>query len=341
MRSHKAYHLQKTEMDQYEDTNNINTEDSNQSSCLESNLLNGCENENTRMLASKVNDEKAVPYKEEKKSFSQAYYLLSSLRKDNEKSQVESFSFSLHEAQAEKKFHHKTQTKCGSLLLAEAAEVASKMESIARENIKDTYSGALFTAAENQNMSKSPLLLSPHNHTSSSHASSKKDHLVANCRDKKKDRPLPKPHIYHDYSNIPDTLAFVRKKTGGVTQPFPEKLMNMLNFEYPLNCSIVSWLPHGRAFIVRKPKEFTETIMPKYFRQTKLTSFQRQLNLYGFRRITQGVDSGAYYHELFLRSRPRLCMRMNRQKVKGTGHKQPTDATSEPNFYASELVQVF
>ena len=150
------------------------------------------------------------------------------------------------------------------------------------------------------------------------------------------------PHVYHDYANVPDTIGFVRKKTGGVSQPFPEKLYEMLSHETtstntPLAVgdvnSIVSWLPHGRAFLVRKPKSFTEQIMPKYFRQTKLTSFQRQLNLYGFRRITQGSDAGAYYHELFLRGRPQLCMRMVRQKVKGTGHKQPTDVGSEPNFY--------
>ena len=72
----------------------------------------------------------------------------------------------------------------------------------------------------------------------------------------------------------------------------------------------------------------------RYFRQTKLTSFQRQLNLYGFRRLTQSTDAGAYYHELFLRGRPQLCLRMVRQKVKGTGHKQPADAQTEPNFYA-------
>ena len=54
----------------------------------------------------------------------------------------------------------------------------------------------------------------------------------------------------------------------------------------------------------------------------------------GFRRITQGPDAGAYYHELFLKGRPQLCMRMQRQKVKGTGHKLPADAESEPNFYS-------
>jgi hypothetical protein len=134
-------------------------------------------------------------------------------------------------------------------------------------------------------------------------------------------------HVYFDYSVVPDTIGFVRKKTGGVTKPFPEKLHEMLTLESLPEIDpsvVVSWLPHGRAFIVRKPKLFTSKIMPKYFRQTKLTSFQRQLNLYGFRRITQGPDSGAYYHELFLQGRPQLCMRMVRQKVKGTGHKQPS-----------------
>eukprot|EP00557_Chaetoceros_sp_GSL56_P008696 CAMPEP_0176496102 /NCGR_PEP_ID=MMETSP0200_2-20121128/11019_1 /TAXON_ID=947934 /ORGANISM="Chaetoceros sp., Strain GSL56" /LENGTH=598 /DNA_ID=CAMNT_0017894041 /DNA_START=961 /DNA_END=2757 /DNA_ORIENTATION=+ len=152
------------------------------------------------------------------------------------------------------------------------------------------------------------------------------------------------PHVYHDYANVPDAIGFVRKKTGGVTQPFPEKLYEMLSKESPSEenpNAIVSWLPHGRAFIVRKPKLFTSKIMPQYFRQTKLTSFQRQLNLYGFRRITQGSDAGAYYHELFLRGRPQLCMRMVRQKVKGTGHKQPTDVGSEPNFYTMPPVSEF
>jgi len=47
-------------------------------------------------------------------------------------------------------------------------------------------------------------------------------------------------------------------------QPFPEKLHEMLDaVEGTELTSIVSWLPHGRAFLVRKPKEFTDKIMPK------------------------------------------------------------------------------
>ena len=33
--------------------------------------------------------------------------------------------------------------------------------------------------------------------------------------------------------------------------------------------NVVSWLPHGRAFIVHKPEEFAEKILPAFFHQTK------------------------------------------------------------------------
>jgi hypothetical protein len=70
------------------------------------------------------------------------------------------------------------------------------------------------------------------------------------------------PHVYRDYSNVPDAAGYVRKKTGGVTQPFPEKLHELLDREN--EPAVVSWLPHGRAFLVRKPKDFTSRVMPKY-----------------------------------------------------------------------------
>ena len=100
---------------------------------------------------------------------------------------------------------------------------------------------------------------------------------------------------------------------------------------------IVDWMPHGRAFLVKNPKLFASQVLPQCFKQSKFLSFTRQLNLWGFKRITRGVDTGAYYHELFLRGRPYLAMRMKRQKIKGTGMKLVPNPDAEPNFYEDWL----
>lgn len=118
---------------------------------------------------------------------------------------------------------------------------------------------------------------------------------------------------------------------GGVAKPFPVKLHQLL--ERKELCEIISWQPHGRCFILRKPKEFLEIVMPRYFRQSKITSFQRQLNLYGFHRLTSGPDKGGYYHERFLRGKPALCEGMLRVRIKGKGSKSPGNPEAEPNFY--------
>jgi len=91
---------------------------------------------------------------------------------------------------------------------------------------------------------------------------------------------------------------------GGVTTPFPWKLHIMLDaMDKAGDKSIVCWQPHGRAFMVHKPKEFVQDVMSHFFNQTKYASFQRQLNLYGFSRLTHGPDKGAYYHNCFVRSK--------------------------------------
>lgn len=122
-----------------------------------------------------------------------------------------------------------------------------------------------------------------------------------------------------------------RKNAGGVTKPFPGKLMEVLN---RLDIAdVIEWRSHGRAFLVKDPKLFATQVLPRFFKQTKFLSFTRQLNLWGFKRITRGKDKGAYYHEMFLRGRPYLAMRMKRQKIKGTGMKLTPDPDSEPDFY--------
>lgn len=157
-----------------------------------------------------------------------------------------------------------------------------------------------------------------------------------------KQRHLVK-HEYHDHAfddvNTSKSKKQRRGPRGGVTTPFPVKLHNLLDDNHYED--VISWQPHGRCFILRKPKEFLGEVMPKYFKQTKLTSFQRQLNLYGFNRLTSGPDKGGYYHELFLRGKEELCTTMVRTRIKGTRTKGASNPDSEPNFYAMPpLVEV-
>lgn len=122
---------------------------------------------------------------------------------------------------------------------------------------------------------------------------------------------------------------------GGVAVAFPIKLHEMLDkIEKDGHADVVSWQPHGRCFLVHKPKEFAEHVMPTYFKMSKFPSFLRQLNLYGFRRLTRnGSDKGGYYHELFLRNKVFLSYRIPRMRVKGNGVRARSNPESEPDFY--------
>jgi hypothetical protein len=177
------------------------------------------------------------------------------------------------------------------------------------------------------------------------------------------DRPVVK-HNYHDFAGEPNPdkdqmeeevhdhddevvssdednkKHSKRSHRGGVTQPFPERLHDMLeHVEQDGLSHIISWQPHGRCFLVHDPKAFVATVMPSYFKQSKLTSFQRQLNLYGFCRLTSGPDRNAYYHELFLRGKPFLCKRMYRTRIKGIGIKKASNPSAEPDFYKMPFVE--
>jgi hypothetical protein len=46
-----------------------------------------------------------------------------------------------------------------------------------------------------------------------------------------------------------------------------------------------------------------------------------------------GRDKGAYYHELFLRSKRFLSHRIQRIKIKGKGARKPSSPETEPNFF--------
>eukprot|EP00571_Detonula_confervacea_P002573 CAMPEP_0172320548 /NCGR_PEP_ID=MMETSP1058-20130122/40770_1 /TAXON_ID=83371 /ORGANISM="Detonula confervacea, Strain CCMP 353" /LENGTH=267 /DNA_ID=CAMNT_0013035835 /DNA_START=150 /DNA_END=953 /DNA_ORIENTATION=- len=126
-----------------------------------------------------------------------------------------------------------------------------------------------------------------------------------------------------------------RGPRGGIYDPFPLKFHRMLDRvrEEELE-SVVSWISHGRAFKIHKPKVFAATIMPRFFNQSKYTSFQRQLNLYGFSRCCRGRDAGAYHHPCFLRGKQPLAKNIVRTKIKGNGHKTMKLHEGEPDFHA-------
>lgn len=146
-------------------------------------------------------------------------------------------------------------------------------------------------------------------------------------------------HDYHDHSH--DNRADYQEEhpaRGGVTTPFPLKLHEMLeNVSADGFDQIISWQPHGRCFVVHKPKEFVE-LLPQYFKLSKLASFQRQLNLYGFQRLTRGRDRGGYYHELFLKGKVFLAHSIQRIKVKGTGVRARSNPDAEPDFWTMPWV---
>lgn len=103
---------------------------------------------------------------------------------------------------------------------------------------------------------------------------------------------------------------------------------------------VISWLPHGKGFIIYKKKKFAAEVLPVYFKQSKFTSFTRKLNRWGFTRVTRGPETGAYYHKYFQRGDLRLCMQMSCQSSK---HQQlpvaPTGMNFGSAFGANQLFQ--
>lgn len=95
------------------------------------------------------------------------------------------------------------------------------------------------------------------------------------------------------------------------------------------NENVITWLPHGKAFIVYQKEKFANDILPRYFKETKYTSFTRKLNRWGFERINKGPEVGAYYHKHFQRSNPHRCTKMSCVSSKidqdtNTGEKAPS-----------------
>lgn len=73
-------------------------------------------------------------------------------------------------------------------------------------------------------------------------------------------------HSYHDNSQAEDDSD--ESRVGGVVSPFPVVLHRLLEASQVSGFGdIVSWLPHGRAFLVHDQERFVNEVMPQYFRK--------------------------------------------------------------------------
>ncbi|GFH58405.1 hypothetical protein CTEN210_14881 [Chaetoceros tenuissimus] len=155
---------------------------------------------------------------------------------------------------------------------------------------------------------------------------------------KNEEKKEPLTREYRDYANCNERIEICTK--GGVKVPFPVVLYNMLehiDLKEPQLAKIISWQPHGRCFVTHNPKRFEDEVLPRFFKQKHYASFRRQLNLWGFKRLTQsGPDNGAYYHEMFLRTKTYLCRAIERL-ANGSGNgRGPSNPEGEPHFFSME-----
>lgn len=154
---------------------------------------------------------------------------------------------------------------------------------------------------------------------------------------KEKDALLPEYKDYAGCEDIPmdskEELLLSQYHENQLKGPFPFKLhivLKILNQEGSHH--IISWSPHGRSFQIKSQHRFEVEVIPRFFKTNQMSSFRRQLNLYEFVRINDGLEAGCYYHELFLRSKPLLSLKMERINRKGTITRPRQDSPPFSNF---------
>jgi len=93
---------------------------------------------------------------------------------------------------------------------------------------------------------------------------------------------------------------------------FPEILMITLNEAAADDtiASIISWDVSGTCFFINEQNLFEKIVIPKFFPGIKYSSFTRRLNRWNFHLIRSGPNRGAYFHALFRRDNPKLCLKM-------------------------------
>jgi hypothetical protein len=116
---------------------------------------------------------------------------------------------------------------------------------------------------------------------------------------------------------------------------FPMKLFHILmKNEY---AHIVSWMPHGKSWMILNPKEFEKVVIPLYFNHKSISSFVRQVNGWNFKKKTVGEEKNSYFNEYFLRERPELLENMARQPCKKVRKKTVASSSKSYNCHESTV----
>lgn len=151
-------------------------------------------------------------------------------------------------------------------------------------------------------------------------------------------RPSPYPYYHHYPSCIaPLPLPTPHQATPiPNTKNFPETLFDVISLEE--HAHVISWLPHGRGFIIHDKQRFASMILARYFDGAKFTSFTRRLKRWSFVRVPRGPELGAYYNKNFIRHQPELVQKM-RYRMDGKfeeGKKNGEEKKSEDEEKKSE-----
>ena len=126
----------------------------------------------------------------------------------------------------------------------------------------------------------------------------------------------------------------VKKDQDGVIINFPLKLHRILDkLEAEKYDRIISWLSHGRAFMIHHKDAFEEKMMPSKFNLKHYSDFELQLDMYNFQKITAGKDKGAYHNANFQRGRPHLCAHVKKRND-GNGNRKTDNLSHDPNLHA-------
>lgn len=131
-----------------------------------------------------------------------------------------------------------------------------------------------------------------------------------------------KMKVSNDDDRIEGYVVPPSKDTNGFAKTFPQRLMDMIS--YKGSEGIIAWTKEGNAFTINDEDQLSKILLPLFFKKTKFLSFIRKINRWGFKRFLTGENTGAFYHEFFLRDQPERCLYMD-------SHHSAPDAAMKDN----------